>query len=109
MNNSKIFIGNLSHSINESELNRMFAAHGLVMDVKIPIDRENGRPRGFAFVTMSTPEAAYAAIQALNGQTFAEQTITVGEARSRDDRPAFNSSTRDPRRAGNSRSGHRRF
>jgi RNA recognition motif-containing protein len=109
MHNSKVFIGNLAHTISENELNRMFAAHGPVTDVKIPMDRESGRPRGFAFVTMATPEAAHAAIQALNGQTIAEQTITVGEARSRDERPAFNSSTRDPRRAGNSRGGHRRF
>ncbi len=109
MSNSKVFIGNLAHTINENKLQEMFAAHGPVIDVKIPMDRESGRPRGFAFVTMASPEAAQTAIQALNGQMIAEQTITVGEARSRDDRPAFNSSTRDPRRAGNSRGGHRRF
>ena len=60
--NPKIFIGNLAHTINENELQQMFAAHGTVTDVKIPIDRESGRTRGFAFVTMATPEAAEAAI-----------------------------------------------
>ena len=100
--NPKIFIGNLAHTINENELQQMFAAHGTVTDVKIPIDRESGRPRGFAFVTMPTPEAA---IHALDGRAIGDRTLTVGEARSREDRPAFNSSGRDPRREGNSRGG----
>src|SRR5690242_19960454 len=92
--NPKIFIGNLAHTINENELQQMFAAHGPVTDVKIPIDRESGRPRGFAFVTMATPEAAEAAIQALDGRAIGDRTLTVGEARSREDRPAFNSSAK---------------
>ena len=85
MNNSKVFVGNLAHTINKNELNQMFAAHGPVTDVKIPIARESSRPRGFAFVTMATPKSTgAAAIQVLNAQTVGSRTLTVGEARSRE-------------------------
>jgi cold-inducible RNA-binding protein len=106
--NNKLFIGNLAHTINETELQNMFAAHGPVTDVKIPMDRESGRPRGFGFVTMATPEAAQAAIQALNGHAIGDRKMTVTEARPPENRPA-NRSGRDPRRGGDSRGGSRRF
>lgn len=109
MSDSKLFVGNLAHSISQDELERMFAAHGAVIDVKVPVDRENGRPRGFAFVTMSTPEGAQAAIQALNGQNVGERKLTVSVARPREDRPAFNRSGRDPRGGGRPGGGGRRF
>ncbi len=109
MNNPKLFIGNLAHTVGENELQEMFATHGPVTDVKIPTDRESGRPRGFAFVTMATAEAAQAAIQALNGRAIGDREMTVTEARPREDRPAFNSSGRDPRRKGNSSGARRRF
>jgi RNA recognition motif-containing protein len=63
----------------------LFAAHGPVIEVKMPFDRESGRPRGFAFVTMATPEAAQAAILALNGTALGERTLTVNEARPREE------------------------
>src|SRR5436305_1117503 len=100
MSNAKLFVGNLAHTISQAELERMFAAHGTVVDVKVPVDRENGKPRGFAFVTMGTPEAAQAAIQALNGQSVSDRKLTVSEARPREDRPAFNRSGRDQRGGG---------
>ena len=103
MNYSRLFVGNMAHSVTQDELERMFAAHGTVIDVKIPVDRESGRPRGFAFVTMATPEDARTAIQALNGHAVGDRTLTVTEARAREERPAFNSSGRDPRRGGNSK------
>jgi cold-inducible RNA-binding protein len=109
MNNSKLFVGNLAHTVNEKELQEMFAAHGPVTDVKIPTDRESGRPRGFGFVTMATAEGAQAAVQALNGRDIGDRKMTVTEARPREDRPAFNSSGRDPRRSGNSSGGRRRY
>src|SRR5215468_10555749 len=109
MSNSKLFVGNLAHTVNENELQQMFAAHGPVTDVKIPMDRESGRPRGFGFVTMATPEAAQAAIQALNGHAVGDRKMTVSEARPREERPAFNKGGRDPRRGGNSRGSGRRF
>jgi RNA recognition motif-containing protein len=100
MSNSKLFVGNMAHSLNQQELERMFAAHGTVIDVKVPVDRESGRPRGFAFVTMATPEAAQAAIQALNGQAVDDKKLTVSEARPREERPAFNRGGRDFRHGG---------
>jgi cold-inducible RNA-binding protein len=109
MSNSRIFVGNLAHTINESELQQMFAAFGPVIEVKIPVDRESGRPRGFGFVTMATPEAAHAAIQALNGRSVGDRKMAVSEARPQEERPAFNKGGRDPRRGGNSRGGGRRF
>jgi cold-inducible RNA-binding protein len=105
MSNSKLFIGNMAHSMTQDDLAQMFAAHGTVIDVKVPVDRENGRPRGFAFVTMATPEAAQAAIQALNGHAVDDRKLTVSEARPREDRPSFNRAGRDPQRGGRSGGG----
>ncbi len=90
MNNSKLYVGNLAYTTSESDLQDMFAAHGTVIEVKMPFDRESGRPRGFAFVTMATPESAQAAILALNGSAVGERTLTVNEARPREERaPAY--------------------
>ena len=100
MNSSKLYVSNLAYTTSETNLQDIFAAHGAVIEVKIPIDRESGRPRGFAFVTMATPESAKAAILALNGSTVGERTLTVNEAKPREDRLPFNSSGRDSRRAG---------
>src|SRR5437868_14609907 len=86
MNNSKLYVGNLAYTTSESDLQDMFAAHGNVVEVKMPFDKESGRPRGFAFVTMATPEAAQAAITALNGTAVGERTLTVNEARPREER-----------------------
>src|SRR6266478_2717427 len=85
MNNSKLYVGNLAYTTSENDLQDMFAAHGTVIEVKMPFDRESGRPRGFAFVTMATPEAAQAAILALNGTAVGERTLTVNEARPREE------------------------
>jgi cold-inducible RNA-binding protein len=85
MNNSKLYVGNLAYTTSETDLQDMFSAHGTVIEVKVPMDRESGRPRGFAFVTMATPEAAQAAILALNGTAVGERTLTVNEARPREE------------------------
>ena len=85
MNNSKLYVGNLAYTTSETDLQDMFSAHGTVIEVKLPFDRESGRPRGFAFVTMATPEAAQAAILALNGTAVGERTLTVNEARPREE------------------------
>jgi cold-inducible RNA-binding protein len=86
--NTKLYVGNLSYQITENELQDLFAAHGTVTDVAIMQDRATGRARGFGFVTMATPEAAQAAIQALNGKDIQGRAMTVNEARPREDRPA---------------------
>ena len=64
----------------------MFAAHGNVLEVDLIMDKFTGRPRGFAFVTMETKEAADAATQALNGTSLDGRALTVNEARPREER-----------------------
>ncbi len=64
---NKLFVGNLSFNTTENDLNDAFAAHGTVTETNLMMDRMSGRPRGFGFVTMSTPEEAQKAIAALNG------------------------------------------
>lgn len=81
----KIYVGNLSFETSESSLRDAFAAHGDVAEVAVITDRDTGRPRGFAFVTM--PEsAARAAIDALNGTELDGRTLNVNEARAKTDR-----------------------
>jgi RNA recognition motif-containing protein len=84
--NNKLFVGNLSFDTTELGLQDLFAAHGVVEDVNLVTDRVTGRPRGFAFVTMSKPEEAQAAISALNGKNVNGRDITVTEARPREER-----------------------
>ena len=84
--NNKLFVGNLSFETTELGLQDLFAAHGVVEDVNLVTDRVTGRPRGFAFVTMSKPEEAQAAIAALSGKNVNGRDITVTEARPREER-----------------------
>jgi RNA recognition motif-containing protein len=86
--NTKLYVGNLSYDITENDLQDLFSPHGTVAEVHLPLDRDTGRPRGFAFVTMATPEGAQAAIDALNGQNQAGRNLVVNEARPREERPA---------------------
>src|SRR5262245_2315161 len=86
--NTKIFVGNLSFNTTENDLQDAFAAHGTVVEANLMTDRMSGRPRGFAFVTMSTPEEAQKAIEALNGATLDGRNLTVNEARPKTDRPS---------------------
>jgi cold-inducible RNA-binding protein len=77
----KLYVGNLSFSTTEDTLQAEFAAHGQVEEVAVITDRDTGRPRGFAFVTMNNDSEARAAIEALNGIEVDGRTITVNEAR----------------------------
>ncbi len=88
MNNTKLFVGNLSFQTTENDLQDMFSACGSVTDVNLVTDRMSGRSRGFAFVTMSTPEEAQSAIQALNGKHVGGRDLSVSEARPREERPS---------------------
>src|SRR5438034_3042826 len=65
---TKLFVGNLSFDITENDLQDAFAAHGTVVEANLMMDRATGRPRGFGFVTMSSPEEAQKAIDGLNGK-----------------------------------------
>src|SRR5215510_2007863 len=77
----KLYVGNLSFSTTEESLQNEFSAHGQVEEVAVITDRDTGRPRGFAFVTMSNDGEARAAIESLNGVELDGRTITVNEAR----------------------------
>jgi len=78
---NKLFVGNLSFNTTENDLQDAFAAHGTVTEANLMMDRATGRPRGFAFITMSSPEEAQKAIQALNGANLDGRDLTVNEAR----------------------------
>ena len=79
--NTKLYIGNLSYQAKDEELNELFSAHGNVQEVFIMKDKFSGRSRGFAFVTMDTPEAMNSAIESLNGKEFLGRDLVVNEAK----------------------------
>ena len=83
---TKLFVGNLSFNTTENDLQDAFAAHGTVVETNLMMDRMSGRPRGFGFVTMSTPEEAQKAIEALNGAELDGRALTVNIARPREER-----------------------
>jgi len=79
----KIYVGNLNYEANEDSLRQLFSQHGEVQEVAIITDRETGRSRGFAFVTMPDASQAQAAIAALNGQQCEGRALVVNEARAK--------------------------
>jgi cold-inducible RNA-binding protein len=83
----KLFVGNLSYNTTENDLQDAFAAFGTVLEANLMMDRATGKPRGFAFVTMSTPEEAEKAIEGLNGKQIDGRALTVNVARPREERP----------------------
>ncbi len=84
---TKLYVGNLTYDVGENELQELFSPHGPITEVKLMQDRDTGKSRGFAFVTMATEEGAKAAIQALNGKDLKGRALTVNEARPREERP----------------------
>lgn len=80
----RLYVGNLSYSTTEADLRDAFTATGHdVTDVKVVLDRDTGRPRGFAFVEMATDDGARTAMESLNGKDLQGRTIAVSEARER--------------------------
>lgn len=79
-----LYVGNLSFDTTEAELREAFAEHGTVTSAQVIMDRDTGRPRGFAFVEMS--DGGDAAMAALNGAQLNGRTISVNEARPRAER-----------------------
>lgn len=78
---NRLFVGNISFRATPELIREEFAAFGEVADVHLPMDRETGRMRGFAFVTMGTDAAAQAAIAGMNGKALEGRPIVVNEAR----------------------------
>lgn len=77
----KLYVGNLSYGVSNSDLEQQFGAHGTVQSAQIIIDRDTGRSKGFGFVEMGSDQEAQAAISAMNGKEMDGRAITVNEAR----------------------------
>jgi RNA recognition motif-containing protein len=85
MSNSKLYVGNMSFKTSEDELRSAFGQFGSVTDVYVAMDKMTGRPRGFAFVTMGTPEEAKIAAEKMNGADLGGRALTVNEARPKEE------------------------
>jgi RNA recognition motif-containing protein len=83
----KLYVGNLTYEVSNTDLERMFQEHGQVESAQVITDRDTGRSKGFGFVEMKTDQEAQAAIQALNGKDSNGRALTVNEAKPREDRP----------------------
>jgi cold-inducible RNA-binding protein len=82
----KLYVGNLTYAVTDSDLETLFQPFGTVESVQVIMDRDAGRSKGFGFVEMKTDQEAQAAIQALNGQDSGGRALTVNEAKPREDR-----------------------
>jgi RNA recognition motif-containing protein len=85
MGNSKLYVGNMSFKTSEDELRSAFGQFGTVADVYIAMDKMTNRPRGFAFVTMGSPEEAKTAAEKMNGTDLGGRALTVNEARPKEE------------------------
>jgi len=86
----KLFVGGLPFATTDDELREVFAAHGTVASATVVRDRDSGRSKGFGFVEFEKDEEGKAAEKALNGSDLGGRTISVAEARPKEDRPARN-------------------
>ena len=100
----KLYVGNLSFQASEDQVRELFGSFGEVQNVNMVTDRYTGRSRGFAFVEMSSDDAANKAREALNGKPFQDRNLTVDWARPESDRPAGGSGPRRDRDSGPRRS-----
>lgn len=82
---SKLYVGNLSFNTTESDLRDAFGQFGTITDVHFPSDRDTGRPRGFAFITLGTAEEGKLAAERMNGVELDGRTLTVNEARPKEE------------------------
>ena len=83
----KVFVGGLPFSTTDDELKELFAAHGAVASASVVRDRDSGRSKGFGFVEFENDEEGKAAEKALNGSEIGGRSISVAEARPREERP----------------------
>lgn len=82
-----IYVGNIAYTVSQEDIQEVFADYGTVKRVTVPMDRETGRPRGFAFVEMSADAEEEAAIEALDGAEWLGREIRVNKARPKEERP----------------------
>lgn len=83
-----MYVGNLPFTASQDDIRALFSDYGTVTDIHLPMDRDSGRPRGFAFVTMDSQTAMNEAIRGLNEKDFGGRNLTINEARPKEDRPA---------------------
>lgn len=102
---TRIYVGGLPYSADESRLSDLFARHGSVASVRVITDRATGKSRGFGFVEMANDQEAEAAISALNGTEMDGRTLTVNEARPQEPRFMGDRSGRGLDRPGGNRRG----
>ena len=102
----KIYVGNLSYEVTEEDLRQEFASFGEVTSVSVITDKYSGRPKGFAFVEMSSVSEGQAAISGLNGKTLKERTLVVNTARPRSE--SRDGGSYGDRRGGGFREGRQR-
>ena len=88
MSSAKLYVGNLSYDTSEASLRTLFAPHGDVVSVNLITDRDSGRPKGFGFVEMGTPEEAQKAVAALDGTQLDGRALKVNEAKPQEPRAA---------------------
>jgi RNA recognition motif-containing protein len=86
MSQNKLYVGNMAYNLTESDLEQAFGEFGTVQSVNIVMDRDTGRPRGFAFVEMATDAEAQAAIDGLNNQDLGGRPLNINVARPRENR-----------------------
>jgi RNA recognition motif-containing protein len=84
---SKLYVGNLSYNVTNADLEQLCAPHGTVQSAEVIQDRDTGRSKGFGFVQMGSDGEAQSAISALSGQEHDGRSLTVNEAKPREDRP----------------------
>src|SRR5215207_5079829 len=83
---TKLYVGNLNYTTTESQVRDLFEQVGEIAEIALITDRQTGQPKGFGFVTMATEEAAQDAIKRFNGYSLDNRTLTVNEARPREER-----------------------
>ena len=83
----KLYVGNLTYNVNETDLEALFTPFGSVQSAQVIVDRDTNRSKGFAFVEMDSDAEAQAAIQGLNGNEHDGRNLTVNEAKPREPRP----------------------
>jgi RNA recognition motif-containing protein len=81
----KLYVGNLAYGVRDSDLEELFAVHGTVQSAQVITDRSSGTSKGFGFVEMGTDQEAQGAISALNGKEMEGRSLTVNEARPREE------------------------
>ena len=107
MNQTRLFVGNLSYQTLEKDLQDYFAQAGVVTSVSLMLDKFTGRSRGFAFIEYGTAAEAQKAVEMLHNKEFQGRPLTVNIARPREERPQRPSGFRDDRGYRDDRGGAR--